>query len=387
MKNYYFIPAIVVLGFLVSILSFQYLPNPYIWIFLSWGIISALGSAGNFNSIIKSLLINIAVVFFTLSVFEAYWREGSVEKPPEKIITYGFYKSDDVLGYRAAKNFQANAKLEHKSEMIYDVTYTLNSNGLRKAPPFINTNNQPCILFFGGSVTFGEGVNDEETMPYRVGVRTGGEFQVHNFGFIGYGPHQMLAAIEKGLVEKTVQCSPKHIVYQGMWSHIKRSAGQASWDQHGPRYTVGKQGEAIYSDNFDSDLEKPGQLDKLLKKSPTYSKIFGEQKAVSKSDTILYHAILIKARDLFKVLYPQALFQVFYWDYKEWSIDMKDNNDKLVEGFKENQIPVHLISNILPDFHDNQAIYNISPHDGHPNPMAHDKIAQYIAEKILVETE
>lgn len=77
-----------------------------------------------------------------------------------------------------------------------------------------------CVLFFDDSLTFGEGVNDNQTMPYRVGMRSAGALRVYNFAFHGYGPHQMLAQIELGVVRDTIDCLPDHAIYQAIIPRI-----------------------------------------------------------------------------------------------------------------------------------------------------------------------
>ena len=110
-------------------------------------------------------------------------------------------------------------------EPIFDVVYTTNEAGLRASPPSAEA--RESILFFGGSFTFGTGVNDDETMPHRGGVATKGKYRVFNFGYAGYGPHQMLAAIEGGLVDEIVIEPPKYVIYQAIPHHVERAAGLA----------------------------------------------------------------------------------------------------------------------------------------------------------------
>jgi hypothetical protein len=55
---------------------------------------------------------------------------------------------------------------------------------------------------FGCSFTFREGVEDREAMPYLVGELS--KYIVYNFGFHGYGAHQMLSALEYGIVDRIV---------------------------------------------------------------------------------------------------------------------------------------------------------------------------------------
>lgn len=51
----------------------------------------------------------------------------------------------------------------------------------------------------------------------------------------------------------------------------------------------------------------------------------------------------------------------------------------------EMEISVHLMSDMLPGYSENWGYptYIISPHDPHPNPQAHQIIADYVIAKIL----
>jgi hypothetical protein len=62
-------------------------------------------------------------------------------------------------------------------------------------------------------------------MPYLTGLKTKGKFQIYNFGYSGYGPHQMLASIQQEMVEDTINCKPKYVIYQGAAFHAERVEG------------------------------------------------------------------------------------------------------------------------------------------------------------------
>lgn len=299
MKKYYFIVIIVVLGVFAPYISFKFFTSPFIWIFLSWFLLSSFIVVISLHSKIKVVLIYTSVSFFSLGLFETYLTiSNQATDKSDVTLSPGYYQNDDLLGYRPAPNFKANAKKMHGKKLVYDVKYTIESNGLRKSPPFNGGENAPCILFFGGSVTFGEGVNDNEAMPYRVGIKTGGKYRIYNFGFHGYGPHQMLSAIEHGLVKKIAQCSPKFIIYQAILAHPARSAGLASWDQHGPQYEIGETGEVSFTGNFDDNKVIPISLSKSLKKSQIYLNIFGNHGLTNQSDIDIFIGIIKKPRTI-----------------------------------------------------------------------------------------
>ena len=65
---------------------------------------------------------------------------------------------------------------------------SVDKRGLRVEPPLAPSHGDRCVLFFGCSYTFGEGVNDTETLPYRTGVLAEGLLRMINFGLHSYGP-------------------------------------------------------------------------------------------------------------------------------------------------------------------------------------------------------
>ena len=84
-------------------------------------------------------------------------------------------------------------------------------------------------MFFGDSFTFGEGVNDEDTLPNAFSIVSG--MRVLNFGINGYGPHHMLRLLELDVPKKITSSFPRLMVYTAIEDHIARAAGRGAWDQ------------------------------------------------------------------------------------------------------------------------------------------------------------
>jgi len=174
----------------------------------------------------------------TFGLYEAYLAGWFSEKTPElinfSISNPAYFQTHKILGTVPKKNIQITAQKSYRNKLLYNVQYTIDQNGLRIG---FNHRQEPetAVLFFGGSFTFGEGVNDNETMPYRFEEK--GIFKAFNFGFHGYGPHQMLAILENEMEKSIVSDTPsKYAVYQAIAGHVDRCAGRAWWDQSGPRY-------------------------------------------------------------------------------------------------------------------------------------------------------
>lgn len=285
------------------------------------------------------------------------------------------FVADPAMGHRPETSFQTPARLWIDDRLIYDVTYTIGADGLRIAPPDNGGDDIPCVLFFGCSYTFGEGVDDADALPFQVGVKAQGQYRVHNFGFSGYGPHHMLAAIETGLVDRVVHCQPKYAVYQAMPHHILRAAGKWSWDWRGPRYVLDERGEAVRSGNF-SDQRSPALEKSALVRRfrPEHEPTIGE---VTPEDIRLLYAIVAKSRRLLLERYPGIEFHVI-----EWDTDEAGPTVGLFTGEHQDSYHVHMISKILPARDDAEKAYHLSP-DIHPSPLTYRLIADYVVEKIL----
>src|SRR4030095_13739981 len=88
-----------------------------------------------------------------------------------------------------------------------------------------------------------------------------------NFGFLGYGPHQMLAQLQQELVRDAIDCTPRYAIYQALPSHVSRAAGLEAWDQAGPKYTLGKDRTIIPVGHFNDEVQ-PGVLAALRRWHP-----------------------------------------------------------------------------------------------------------------------
>ena len=229
------------------------------------------------------------------------------------------------------------------------------------------------VLFFGCSYTYGEGINDNETFPYLVG--TSSKTKVYNFGFHGYGPHQMLSEIEHGFVKHVVDSSPKYAIFTTAYFQVERAAGYDSWDYHGPKYILSKDGKLEYAGHFDDPLGMK-LLVELSEKSSIVEEILENRNHVDEGDVERYVAIVVAAKNALLKEFPGIEFHVIYWDFD------KEHDPMILERFQQEGIKVHLISKILQY----PATYNhyvISAFERHPNSTANKCIATYIVENIL----
>jgi len=96
------------------------------------------------------LLINIAVVPFSLGIVEAYIGVKQLQGDGTRMegtSTDGFTHADDMLGYVPNPNVSVTAKKYFGPTLVYDVVYTFDAEGLRIAPPTNTAGTRDCLYF------------------------------------------------------------------------------------------------------------------------------------------------------------------------------------------------------------------------------------------------
>jgi hypothetical protein len=260
-------------------------------------------------------------------------------------------------------------------QLVYNQIYTITPQRIRETP--LAHQAEGCnVVFFGGSFTFGEGVSDHETMAYFFAKEGGGKFNVYNLGFHGYGPHQMLRALETERL-KSIVGGPVHLViYQGFQSHVDRVAGNTFWDHYGPRYTLMPDGSVQYQGPFHGKSYR--FFHDLVRKSALY--VFIQERLIQlhsfDSENIpLYLGVLKQSRRMVEHNL-HAPFYVLFWDKGAGNI----LTDEIVKKMEDNQFGLIKVSQIIPEIQANQNLYTLSPYDTHPNPLAYHLIGSYLKE-------
>ncbi len=360
----------------VSLVSLPYLRHPYVTIDLVLAVLCCWIACRRKR--VRFVLVNAAVALVTLAAAEAWFARSDRPTSTYTVVDdprIDYVKPDDLLGVAPHPNVRV-VQTQRKTDgsEVFRAEYTIDARGLRVTPERDVASN---IVFFGCSFTFGEGVSDELSMPYRVGLLQQ-TYQAHNFGFHGYGPHQMLATIESGRMEQLITLPPRLVIYQMIPDHVSRVVGRVRYLRHAPSYgLVGGQVRLLgHFDGFPiSDTTR-----RLMEKSSLYSQLI-EPRLVSSADVELTVAIVKRSRDLIVERFPDCQFAVLFWDQpQEWL------SGELREQMRRSSLNVHLMSEILPEYADRVRRYKI-PGDRHPNPAAHDLIARYVVSRVVQSSE
>ena len=348
------------------------------------------------------LLILISLFFSAANLFMIV---NSKNYNKNRIIKKGNYNSignfkkgeDEPLGYRYANNRKKINSAKYlikgtKKELIYDVTYNIDQLNNRYTPnseKYRNLNNS--IIYLGGSYTFGEGLNDDQTLSYYIQELTGRAGL--NLGLHGYGAHQALHILKNNdILEKRIKgYKPNLVIYRAISQHINRTAGYADWDVFGPCYRINKDKEVIFEGSFlECGLTKTSFYRKIIGKLITTNEPFSKkvlskfvresryQSPVAKDDFEKYILIIneIKKESNKK----NFEFLVLLEDMNTYPQNCKVDNiySKISESLKNNNIKTIRTSQIYTkDLCLNGSL--IIKNDGHPSFKANKIIGAYLS--------
>ncbi|HET6673719.1 MAG TPA: hypothetical protein VFG71_00195 [Nitrospiraceae bacterium] len=395
--------AILGCAILGAYLSLQASLLPFAWFWLAWFVALLWFGLTAGTAFSKAIWINVSAALLALALGEIYLWSSKIEKTNAYCCDDLYFIRDDDLGIVPRKNFAATHQKIVNSVPIYKVTYTIDANGLRIAPPYDVAHGRGSILFFGCSYTMGDGVEDNETMPYLTGLLTQGRYAVYNFGFHGYGPQQMLAALETGRVQRIVTVSPRYIIYQAIPYHMERVAGLMTWFPHVPLYRRTDSGRVVPDGHVDSVADETryspierfwrrqgptGEaISKTLRRSYIYDKFVRPLRSLSDEDVRLFLDVVLQAKEEAARQYPQSEFHVILWDNMFVKHDFLQFLPRVLETLRNKHVRVHLVSEIIPDYYEStpNTKYEIDRYDNHPNPSTYRAIAAYVAKNILHE--
>jgi predicted small secreted protein len=220
--------------------------NPHIHIYICISTIQLLiGTSACFLSLklIKNIItINLIIIIGLLTSLELIFSFVNPVGLPFKShgnILQNYEQLDSSLGYKPRPSTNVNSiRLTLQNDTIYNVKYTTNSYSKRYTPT-IDGPVSKYALFFGGSFTFGEGVNDTETLPYFF-QKSANNYKSYNFGYSGYGTQQMLANLTENNIKPQIEESEGLAVYVFISDHIRRNIGAmsfySSWGYNHPYY-------------------------------------------------------------------------------------------------------------------------------------------------------
>ena len=206
---------------------------------------------------LKNFSLALAAVFLALVLAEGIGFIASHSRKQEDKARFrdpGLIINDRALGYKPAPHGKFRDEYAYEGELIYDVVYTTDEYSRRVTPVTNPAARNKYALFFGGSHTFGEGLADNETLPYFFGSNMT-DYTPYNYAFMGYGPQQMLMQLYLTPIRKEIpeRDGMAFYLYIGHW-HVYRAIGEMvvnnGWGDSMPCFTIAPDDQLLYRGTF-----------------------------------------------------------------------------------------------------------------------------------------
>ena len=286
-----------------------------------------------------------------------------------------FQHPDELLGYTGIPGTETRAFKQQGEKTIYDVTYSLDESGRRVTPGVHSTSSDSYVMFFGGSFTFGEGLENDETMPAWLGHYSS-SLTPYNYGHPGYGPQHVLTLLQSNDIREQVPESNGILIYPLISAHVQRAIGSmivySTWGYSMPHYYLGTDGSLQRDGNFTTGRPLRSMFYSLLGKSQLF-KYLGLDLPFNadEQDYRLTAAIIGAAKSAYMEKFGNDNFYVLIWPGA--------TNGKQLIPYLEKQGVRYLDYYSRINFGEQK--YQIQG-DGHPSSSAQQALAQLIVEDI-----
>jgi hypothetical protein len=321
-----------------------------------------------------AIVVNVAAALAAALAFGA-WQRAQAPARAAVVSQAGDFELVDDVGYLPKANSQLRGGPIVNRQRIYDVSYTIGPDHFRVVPK-ANDTADACVLLFGDSFTFGEGVKDDETFAAQIVALSGGRVAARNLAMTGWGPHQFLAGLQSGRFQQAVHCKPTDAFFLMIPELVWRVSGFTNpWDTNGPRYQLDAGG-------------RPVRVGTLGDPDPYNWRRWIGLRPVSKGTAKhLAIALIAEAMAELKRLYPDIrthliLYRVASWTDVDFTVDELVQLEYELQQARLTPIPLEAI---IPNYRFATQDYVLHPTDTHPNARAHRRIAQFILREIQDE--
>jgi hypothetical protein len=275
-------------------------------------------------------------------------------------------RRDPELGYVLNPGARISATRKWGDSTLFHVTYTITDDGVRRTR---GDSAGETWLFIGCSLTFGEGVEDDETLPSRFSEQLGWKANVVNLSATGYGPHHLLRLLETGRLGGA-HAPVKQVIYQAIPQHVARVAGRANWDLDGPSYRIS--GDSIlFAGPFHGSAGIRAMH--ILRASDLGRLLDRRYRAMDPSDPEieLYVRIVKKVAAIVDQKLG-ARFSILFWDD-----DGNRTTKRIFDRLVATGLPVIRTTSFMTRHELDSLRF---PHDNHPTPEAYQRLAAGLAE-------
>lgn len=326
---------------------------------------------------LQNLMMSGLMIFLTVLLLE--WICGIILKKQGELApkiegpTHSM-NWDNVLGYKPKPDTVHTGTRTKDGKVIYSITYSTDANSLRVTPIDTTKSRIKYAQFFGCSMTFGEGVQSNETLPYYF-AKFDGTYRPYNLAYSGYGPHQMLARLETNQLKDIIKEKSGVGFYIYINDHVNRVWGtMTNFSYNGGNAPYfHKVGEELKHDGLFKDSRKIRSLifEELLKSNILKLFKIGYPFKITDEDYELTAEVMAQSARLYKEQFGNDNFYVIIYPT---SVD----SSLIINLLKKKGVKVLDYSKLFNPLDDKYAI----PFDEHPTALANEILIKQLVKDI-----
>jgi hypothetical protein len=236
-----------------------------------------------------------------------------------------FFVPDSLLGYHPPRKAITVRAMEEtpSGREIYNVTYTFDSLGRRVTPRPEDLQPSYFAMFTIGSFAFGEGLNDNQTIPYFFS-KAAPEFESYNYSFSGYGPQQMCELLGQKNFGSEMQEHRGVLIYTFIDAHIDRAIGSMyvynGWCRKCPYFVRLENGDVLRKGNFTSGRPLTSLLYRILGMSNIVKYLgWNLPSHISQNDLEVTVGLIAESQKRFLASFPDSKFYVAFFPGCQYS--------------------------------------------------------------------
>ena len=195
----------------------------------------------------REFILKNNIFLYTGDDFSKYIKPGI-----KGINTWGIPNTEANIEKTKGSN-----SLTYPDKLVYKAKYTFDGYGRRNTVP-TSTDATKKAIFFGDAMTFGEGLNDDETLPYYF-EKYNKDYRSYNYGFLGHGPSHMLLHLKSQEFKQQFTGKKGRVFYVYRDDAIKVAVGQAPWNENYPRFVLNKD-TLIYEGDYSGKNFNPKDM-------------------------------------------------------------------------------------------------------------------------------
>ena len=147
-------------------------------------------------------------------------------------VTYGIPNTNPRV-----KKVKGDNTILNPGKTLYECSYSFDNMGRRNTIQSDSLIKDKVALFFGDAMAFGEGLDDNETLP-SLFEKSNIDYKGYNYGFLGHGPTHMLLEISSDRFKEEFKNKKGKVFFVYRDDAIKVSVGKVPWIEGSPKYQL-----------------------------------------------------------------------------------------------------------------------------------------------------